>query len=76
MAGYSFLLLAALEAYGPCRTDQYLQLPPWQRSRRSRPSCEDLLAMLRTQAAERDGPEPHGLPFRYDPKTAVARSAA
>lgn len=76
VAGYSFLLLAALEAYGPCRTDQYLQPPPWQRSRRSRPSCEDLLAMLRTQAAERDGPEPHGLPFRYDPKTAVARSAA
>lgn len=76
VAGYSFLLLAALEAYGPSRTDQYLQPPPWQRSRRSRPSCEDLLAMLRTQAAERDGPEPHGLPFRYDPKVAVARSAA
>ena len=30
--------------------------------------------MLRTQAVERDGPEPQGLPFRYDPKAAVVRS--
>lgn len=75
-AGYSFLLLAALEAYGPRRTDHYLQPPPWQRSRRSRPSCEDLLAVLRTQAAERDGPAPNDMPFHYDPKTAVASSVA
>lgn len=76
VAAYSFLLLAALEAYGPRRTEQYLQPPPWQPHARTKPSCEDLLALLRTQASERDGPEPDGMPFRYDPKTALARSAA
>ena len=76
VAAYSFLLLAALEAYGALRTDQYLQPPPWQPHPRTKPSCEDLLALLRTQASERDGPEPDGMPFRYDPKTAVARTAA
>jgi hypothetical protein len=76
VAGYSFLLLAALEACGPTRTEQYPQPPPWQRARRSRPSCEDLLTLLRIQASERDGPEPGGMPFRYDPKTALACAAS
>jgi hypothetical protein len=49
VAAYSFLLLASLQAYGPKRTDDYIQPPKWQR-RRSRPSCLDLLCQLRKEA--------------------------
>jgi len=51
VASYSFLLLASLEAYGAKRTDEYLRPPKWQR-RRTRPSCLDLLALLRKEAIE------------------------
>ncbi len=51
VASYAFLLLASLEAYGAKRTDEYLQPPKWQR-RRPRPSCLDLLALLRKEAIE------------------------
>jgi hypothetical protein len=51
VASYTFLLLASLEAYGAKRTDEYLQPPRWQR-RRTRPSCLDLLALLRKEASE------------------------
>jgi hypothetical protein len=49
VASYSFLLLASLQAYGAKRTDQYLCPPKWQR-KRQRPSCLDLLSLLRKQA--------------------------
>jgi hypothetical protein len=49
VASYAFLLLASLDAYGAKRTDEYLQPPKWQR-RRTRPSCLDLLALLRKEA--------------------------
>jgi hypothetical protein len=51
VASYSFLLLASLQAYGEKRTDEYIQPPKWQR-RRQRPSCLDLLCLLRKQAYE------------------------
>ena len=51
VASYAFLLLASLEAYGAKRTDEYLRPPKWQR-RRTRPSCLDLLTMLRKEAIE------------------------
>jgi len=51
VASYAFLLLASLEAYGAKRTDEYLRPPKWQR-RRTRPSCLDLLALLRKEAME------------------------
>lgn len=51
VASYSFLLLASLAAYGAKRTDEYLQPPKWQR-RRARPSCQDLLALIRKEAIE------------------------
>ena len=51
VASYAFLLLASLQAYGAKRTDEYLRPPKWQR-RRSRPSCLDLLALLRKEAFE------------------------
>jgi len=73
-ASYSFLLLASLEAYGPERTDQYIQPPKWQRSRR-RPSCLDLLNLARRQAAER--PDLYGkTDFRLDPTQAYTKMAA
>ena len=51
VASYAFLLLASLEAYGAKRTDEYLRPPKWQR-RRTRPSCLDLLALVRKEAIE------------------------
>ncbi|MFA7174967.1 MAG: hypothetical protein WC340_16460 [Kiritimatiellia bacterium] len=51
VASYSFLLLASLIAYGAKRADEYLQPPKWQ-PRRRRPSCLDLLALIRKEAAE------------------------
>lgn len=51
VASYAFLLFASLEAYGAKRTDEYLRPPKWQR-RRTRPSCLDLLALLRKEAIE------------------------
>ncbi len=50
VATYSFLLLAALKAYGPVRTQHYLQPPKWQNGQRQRPSCLDLLAKIREEA--------------------------
>jgi hypothetical protein len=52
VAGYAFLLLASLQAFGPARTDAYLQPPLWQRRARRRPSCLDLLTRLRQEADE------------------------
>jgi hypothetical protein len=51
VAAYSFLLLASLEAYGPRRTSDYIDPYQWG-TRRTRPSCQDLLNLLRKQAAE------------------------
>ena len=73
-ASYSFLLLASLEAYGPKRTDDHIQPPKWQRSRR-RPSCLDLLNLIRRQATER--PDLYGkTDFRLDPTQAHTKMAA
>jgi len=75
VASYSFLLLASLAAYGPYRTDEYIEPPRWQR-RRTRPSCQDLLALIRKQAMEREASESGTLPFRYDPEVLLTRMAA
>ena len=50
VAGYSFLMLAALKAFGPRRTQDYIQPPKWQKKTRKRPSCLDLIAKLREEA--------------------------
>ena len=50
VAMYSALLLSALEAYGPQRTRAYEALPKWRRPAR-RPSCQDLVSLLRKQVA-------------------------
>ena len=51
VAMYSWLLLAGLHCYGPTRTDDYLPLPKWRRGAK-RPSCLDLITLLRKQVAE------------------------
>jgi hypothetical protein len=74
VASYSLLLLASLEAYGTKRTDHYLRPPKWQR-RRSRPSCLDLLARLRLEAAEH--PELLAtVDLHFDPDEAALKAAA
>lgn len=48
VAGYSLLVLAALNAYGFQRTDAFLPLPKW-RGKSIRPSVLDILNLLRQQ---------------------------
>jgi hypothetical protein len=52
VAAYSALLLASLEAYGATRNEVYRFLPKWRR-RSQRPSCLDLVTLLRQQWHER-----------------------
>lgn len=52
VAMYSWLLLAGLKCYGPTRTEVYEALPKWRRGAK-RPSCLDLVALLRKQLAEK-----------------------
>jgi hypothetical protein len=51
VAAYSALLLAAILTFGPRRTSAYAALPKWRR-RAQRPSCLDLVALLRKEANE------------------------
>jgi DDE superfamily endonuclease len=52
VASYSALLLASLQAFGAERGQAYAPLPKWRRSAR-RPSCLDLITLLRKQITER-----------------------
>jgi hypothetical protein len=51
VAMYSWLLLAGLKCYGPTRTQDYEPLPKWRRGAK-RPSCLDLVTLLRKQLAD------------------------
>ena len=51
VAAYSALLLAALKTFGATRGKAYADLPKWRRSAK-RPSCLDLITLLRREAAE------------------------
>ena len=51
VAMYSWLLLAGLQCYGPKRTPAYEPLPKWRRGAK-RPSCLDLITLLRKQLTE------------------------
>jgi hypothetical protein len=52
VAMYSWLLLAGLKCYGATRTEVYEPLPKWRRGAK-RPSCLDLVTLLRKQLAEK-----------------------
>lgn len=51
VASYSALLLAALQAFGAERGQAYAPLPKWRRRAR-RPSCLDLITLLRKEMTE------------------------
>lgn len=51
VAAYSALLLASLQAFGAQRGAAYAQLPKWRRTAK-RPSCLDMIALLRTQTVQ------------------------
>jgi len=74
VAAYSALLLAALKVFGAERSTAYAPLPKWRRNAR-RPSCLDLITLLRKEASE----HPHLLaPLAIQPDSArfVAAAAA
>jgi hypothetical protein len=51
VAAYSALMLAGLLAYGPTRDSRYQPLPKWRRNA-DRPSCLDLITLLRKEMTE------------------------
>jgi hypothetical protein len=52
VAMYSWLILAGLQCYGPKRTHEYQPLPKWRRAAK-RPSCLDLITLLRQQLVDK-----------------------
>jgi len=73
VAAYSALLLASLRAFGAERGTAYAELPKWRRNAR-RPSCLDLVTLLRKEMAQ----QPHLLePFAFEvSEPAIVRAAA
>jgi hypothetical protein len=74
VAAYSALMLAGLRAFGAARTEVYAALPAWRRSAR-RPSCLDLIALLRQETIR----HPEALlpfPVNLSPTHSVAAAAA
>jgi DDE superfamily endonuclease len=51
VAAYSALSLASLQTFGAARGDAYAELPKWRRNAR-RPSCLDLVTLLRKEMSE------------------------
>jgi len=51
VAAYSALLLASLQAFGAERGSAYAELPKWRRNAR-RPSCLDLITLLRKEMVQ------------------------
>lgn len=51
VASYSALLLASLQAFGAERGTAYAELPKWRRNAR-RPSCLDLITLLRKEMTQ------------------------
>ena len=74
VAAYSALLLASLQAFGAERGAAYAPLPKWRRSAR-RPSCLDLITLLRKEMAQ----QPTSLdpfPFQVTDSDLVRAAAA
>jgi hypothetical protein len=74
VAAYSALLLAALLTFGPRRGSAFQPLPKWRRNA-SRPSCLDLITLLRKELAENPAPL-QGLGFQLAWKTLGLAAAA
>jgi hypothetical protein len=52
VAMYSWLQMAGIKCYGTSRTEVYEPLPKWRRAAK-RPSCLDLITLLRKQLADK-----------------------
>jgi len=74
VAAYSALLLAALQAFGTQRTSAYQALPKWRR-KAHRPSCLDLVTLLRQEIV--DHPEsPPSLGFQLTDRALTQAASA
>jgi hypothetical protein len=72
VAAYSALLLAGLQAFGPARGPAFAQLPKWRRKAK-RPSCLDLVTLLRQEIVQRpDLLAPFGLNTNHQALTTTA----
>lgn len=71
VAAYSVMHLSALLAFGPTRTDVYAALPRWRKKSR-RPSCLDLVRLLRQEVAASQRQDV----FRIGPAKLVTKAAA
>lgn len=74
VAAYSALLLAGILAFGVNRGDAYPRLPKWRRNAK-RPSCLDLITVLRKEMIENPTALKH-LDLSPDLKTLVMNAAA
>jgi len=72
VAAYSALLLASIQVFGDTRTDVFPSLPKWRRNAR-RPSCLDLVTLLRLQVASANG---SAAPFHIRWNTLVLAASA
>lgn len=73
VAAYSALLLAGIQVFGDTRSAAFPALPKWRRNAR-RPSCLDLLTLLRQEVASTTGTA--SLPQRTDWKKLVLAACA
>jgi len=74
VAAYSALMLASLTVFGAARGKAYAELPRWRRNAR-RPSCLDLVTLLRKEATQ--SPDIiAGLGIHHSPSQLVAAAAA
>lgn len=73
VAAYSALLLAGIKCFEDKRTEAFIALPKWRRNAK-RPSCLDLMQLLRKELSERPGV---GLPgIQINLALAALKSAA
>lgn len=73
VAAYSALLLAGIQVFGDTRPDTFPALPKWRRNVR-RPSCLDLVTLLRHQVASATGSAE--IPCHIDWKQLVLAASA
>jgi hypothetical protein len=73
VAAYSALLLAGIEVFGDTRSKAFPALPKWRRNAR-RPSCLDLITLLRQEIASATGSP--SLSYRIDWKNLVLAGSA
>ena len=74
VASYSALLLASLQAFGAERGTAYAELPKWRRNAR-RPSCLDLITLLRKEMAQQT-PLLDPFALKFSPPQLVQAAAA